>query len=260
MVCEIAGCIGTDEAGQQTLELLSAESGQGSSYAGISFGDPDGEGFHQRLVMSREGGGWEEPPDEPKRGSGCWALGLREFGAPPKVVQPRVAAVNGVNVAYAHGSIVRFRTESLGWCTREAGLRALGDQGHQLADGTVGILQFLLAQTDPQHSVIRRIDQVLTMVDGGYLIAFVCEQYLVVARYLFGERPVLVSRRGASSFFGSNESALRDRGELWREVSPGFMLILRADGFSHTRPLPRPIEVSVPHCPFSIKVDLSRLR
>lgn len=255
---EIAGCIGTDEAGKQTLELLSTESGVGASYAGISFGDHDGEGFHQRLVTSGKCGGWEEPSDVPGSGSGCLALGLRESGTPPVVLQPRVAMVNGVNVAYVHGSITQFWIESLGWCPREAGLRALAAQGHRLADGTEGILQFLLQQTDPQHSVIRRIDRVLTMVEGDYCTAFLCEQHLVVARQIFGERPVFVSRRGAASYFGSNESVLRGCGELCKEIPPGFMLILRTDGFSHLRQLLRPTDVSVPYCPYS--TYLHRLR
>ncbi len=257
---EIAGCIGTDSAGQQTLELLSAESGQGVSYAGISFASPDGEGFHQRLMTSGEYGGWEEPPDEPARGSGCLALGLRESGIPPVVLQPQVVTVNGTHVAYAHGSIVRFWIESLGWCPREVGLRALAAQGRRLADGTAGILQFLLHQTDPGHSVVGRIDQVLTMVEGDYCIAFVCEQYLVVARHATGELPIFVNRRGASAYFGSNESVLRGCGKLCREIPPGFMLILRADGFSHLRSIPRLADVLRPYCPFSFRVDASRRR
>ena len=257
---EIAGCIGTDSAGKQTLESLSKESGRGVAYARIIFGDPGGEGFYQRLVMSGNCGGWEEPPDVAGSGSGCLAQGQRELGAPPMVLPPQAAMVNGVDVAYVHGSIARFWIEPLGWRPREAGLRALADGGHPLAAGTAGILQYLLQQTDPQHSVVRRIDQALTMVEGDYCIAFLCERYLVVARQIFGERPVFVSRRGASSFFGSNESALRGCGELCKEIPPGYMLILRADGFSHLRPIPRLVNASLPYCPFSIKVDLHRAR
>ncbi len=229
-MCEIAGCVGVAEAGLRTLDLLSG--GGGQAFVGLTMVDPQ-EGMSQSVLTNGNGCTWE--PFGHERGAlvGGSALGVREFGAPTTTAQPLLAVVPGATVAYAHGTILRIKTDR-GWCTRDLGLRVLREEGATFGDGAIDILRHFLLQTDPHLPIIERIEAALGCVGGDYCTAFLCGDQVIVACDQDGQRPMWICRRGAGFYFGSDECTLRSVGDLGREILPGEMVILGSDGSSRT--------------------------
>lgn len=154
-------------------------------------------------------------------------------------------AVGGVGVAIAGGFVARDRHRAA-WLADGALFRSSSD---------AELLLHRLARSR-QRTLVNRVVDALVDLDGGYALAVVGEDRLVVARDPRGIRPLFAGERLDGSWACSERAPLVELGVRdVREVPPGTMLVL--DGrnpravtpFAPRDNAPCCIEVAVLHGP-----------
>ncbi|NOY28454.1 MAG: amidophosphoribosyltransferase [Oligoflexia bacterium] len=97
-----------------------------------------------------------------------------------------------------------------------------------------------LVAASAQTTFINRLVDALMRVEGAYSLVLMTPDTLVAVRDPHGFRPLVLGRRGSAWVVASESCALDLVGsELVREVEPGEMLIIDADGVQSLRPFPR---------------------
>jgi amidophosphoribosyltransferase len=146
-------------------------------------------------------------------------------------VQPFVVATRGGQVAIAHNgnltNAVALRLE----------LEARGSIFASTSDTEV--ILHLLA-TSAQGTFVNRLVDALSRVEGAYSLVLLTEDKLVAVRDPWGFRPLVLGQRGDALVVASETCALDlTDARYLREVEPGEMIIVDADGMRSLRPFAR---------------------
>ncbi len=101
------------------------------------------------------------------------------------------------------------------------------------------VLLHLVAGSD-QKTLINRLIEALTRVQGAWCVLVLAGDTLVAARDPHGFRPLVLGRRGSAWIVASESCAIEFvQGTVVREIEPGEMAILDEDGAQSLRPFPR---------------------
>jgi len=93
--------------------------------------------------------------------------------------------------------------------------------------------------SDDSNSVVRRVADALNRVEGAYSLGVMIRNQLVMARDPRGFRPLVLGRLGDGFVFSSETCSLDIVGaELMREVDPGEMVVVDAQGIRSQFPFP----------------------
>ncbi|MCK6527378.1 amidophosphoribosyltransferase [Myxococcota bacterium] len=152
-------------------------------------------------------------------------------GADPRNVQPFLAQSSRGGLAVAHnGNLVNAGA------LREH----LESQGaiFQATSDTEIVLHLVARST--QRTLVNRLVDALGQVRGAYSLLVLAPDRLIAVRDPHGFRPMVLGRLGSAHVIASETCAFDlIEAEPVREVQPGEMLIVDADGLVSFRPLPR---------------------
>ena len=229
--CGVFGIFGDTEAANLAYLGLHALQHRGQEGAGIAASDGV-------LIRSHRGLGLVgEVFDAPRlsRLPGSMSVGHVRYstagGSNLRNVQPFVVRYRDGQVAVAHnGNLVNAAV-----LKRE--LEARGSIFNTTSDTEV-ILHLIAGSV--QGTFINRLVDALARVTGAYSLAVMTPTTLVAVRDPMGFRPLVLGRRGNAWVVCSETCALDlIDGEFVREVEPGEMVIIDADGIQSLRPFPR---------------------
>lgn len=230
--CGVFGIFGMENAASLTALGLHALQHRGQEACGIaSF---DGEKFHTERHLGLVGDNFTGS-DPAERLKGHMSIGHVRYSTAGQTtlrnVQPLFSELNMGGFAIAHN----------GHLTNAYTLRErLVDKGaifQSTSDTEVLIHLIARARTG---EFIDRFLGAIRQVDGGY--AFVCmtSETLIGARDRFGIRPLLIGRSGDSYMLASETCAFDMVGaEFIREVEPGEVVAINADGIRSFRAFPQ---------------------
>ncbi|GDX82394.1 amidophosphoribosyltransferase [Deltaproteobacteria bacterium] len=101
------------------------------------------------------------------------------------------------------------------------------------------VLLHLLAASD-QKTLINRLVDALSRVEGAWCVLVISGDKLVAARDPWGFRPLVLGRKGEAWIVASETTAIDFvQGTFVREIEPGEMVILDEDGIQSIRPFAR---------------------
>lgn len=230
--CGVVGIIGDNEAANLAYLGLHALQHRGQEGAGIATSD----GSVVRCTRGR--GLVSDVFGEAELSTlvGTLAIGHNRYstagGDTLRNVQPLVVRYQNGQIAIAHnGNLVNAGA------LREE-LEARGSIFATTSDTEV-ILHLIAAS--PQSTIINRLVDALTRVQGAYSLVLMTEGTLVAVRDPWGFRPLVLGRRGPAWVVCSETCALDlIGGTLVREIEPGEMVIIDArEGLQSLRPFPR---------------------
>lgn len=230
--CGVFGILGDAEAAHLTYLGLHALQHRGQEGAGIACSD----GSLIRCVRGRGlvhdvfGGA------QLATLTGTLAIGHNRYSTAGddslRNIQPFVVRYQDGQIAIAHnGNLVNANA------LREE-LEARGSIFTATSDTEV-ILHLIATST--QSTIINRLVDALSRVQGAYSLLLATEQALVAVRDPWGFRPLVLGRRGAAWVACSETCALDLIGASFvREVQPGEMVIIDPrEGLTSLRPFPR---------------------
>ncbi|MET0546535.1 MAG: amidophosphoribosyltransferase [Caulobacterales bacterium] len=229
--CGVFGVFGHAEAGVLTALGLHALQHRGQEGCGIvSF---DGELFHHERHLGLVGDNLTGA-DLPKRVPGHAAVGHTRYstqgGAILRNVQPLFADLQFGGVAIAHnGNLTNARLlrEEL---VRDGAI-------FQSTSDTETILQ-LIARSRAGKMMDRFI-QALRQIEGAYALVALSNKKLIGARDPLGIRPLILGEVGGCPVLASESCALDIiGGEYVRDVEPGEIVVISADGIESIKPFP----------------------
>ena len=101
------------------------------------------------------------------------------------------------------------------------------------------VILHLLASSD-QKTLINRLVDSLSRVEGAWCVLVLSGEKLVAARDPWGFRPLVLGKRGDAWIVASESCAIEFvQGQVVREIEPGEMVILDQDGLQSIRPFAR---------------------
>ena len=229
--CGVFGVFGDPEAANLAYLGLHGLQHRGQEGAGIAASDG-------KLIRCHRGNGLVSDVfggSEIASLRGKVAIGHVRYSTSGEVslrnVQPFIARYRDGQVAIAHnGNLVN------------AGL--LRDEMEQTgsifntSSDTEVVLHMLAGSR--QGTFVNRLVDALMQVEGAYSMVLLTEQTLVAVRDPHGFRPLVLGRRGGAWVVASETCALDLIGGTFeREVKPGEMIIIDADGVQSLMPFPR---------------------
>ncbi len=228
--CGVFGVFGDSEAANLTYLGLHALQHRGQEGAGIAASDGS-------LIRTRRGLGLVGDvfnADHLAELPGTLAIGHVRYstagGSSPLNVQPFTVRYRDGQVSVAHnGNLVNAGE-------LKAELEARGSIFNTTSDTEV-ILHLIAGS--PQSTFVNRLVDALARVSGAYSLVVMTGDTLVAVRDPMGFRPLVLGKRGDAWVVCSETCALSlIDGELVREVEPGEMVIIDADGLQSLRPFP----------------------
>ncbi|MFT5680055.1 MAG: amidophosphoribosyltransferase [Myxococcota bacterium] len=228
--CGVFGVFGDPDAANLTYLGLHALQHRGQEGAGIAASDGT-------LIRTERGLGLVGDvfnADRLTRLPGTMAIGHVRYstagGSSLRNVQPFTVRYRDGQVSVAHnGNIVNaaaLKTE----------LEARGSIFNTTSDTEV-ILHLIAGS--PQSTFVNRLVDALARVSGAYSLVVMTGDTLVAVRDPMGFRPLVLGKCGDAWVVCSETCALSlIDGELVREVEPGEMVIIDADGLQSLRPFP----------------------
>jgi amidophosphoribosyltransferase len=235
-VCGIFGIFGHDEAANIAYLGLHALQHRGQESAGIVAAGPDG--LRRQAAM----GLVSEIFDRERLGHlpGRAAIGHVRYST---AGSSELRNAQPLMFEYAHGSVAIAHNGNL-LDAREA-RRALEQQGSifQTSSDTEVIVH-LLARA-PQGSTEERLRAALRQVRGAYSLVVLTDNQLIAARDPHGVRPLCLGRL-KDAWVLSSETSSFDliEADAVRELDPGEMLVIDADGMRSLDVLGRPREAT----------------
>jgi amidophosphoribosyltransferase len=237
--CGIFGVFGHPEAANLTYLGLYALQHRGQESAGIV--SSDGKGLYAHKDM----GLVSEIFDKTvlKRLPGRSAIGHVRYSTAGathlKNAQPFVFDYSKGGIAISHN----------GNLTNAQSLREQLERDGAVFQGTMDteVIVHLFAHTNTGPPV-ERIIAALQEVKGAYSLLFLNERELIAARDPYGFRPLVLGRIKQGYVVGSETCAFDLIGaEFIREIEPGEVLLINADGVHSFHPFPK---VKPQHCIF----------
>jgi amidophosphoribosyltransferase len=235
--CGVFGVWNADVAASFVALGLHALQHRGQEAAGIT--SLDGAGFHSHRAQGHVAGNFDR--DEIIRSlPGRTALGHVRYSTTGssalRNVQPLFAELADGGFAIAHNGNISNAMKLRRTLNRRGSI-------FQSTSDTEVIIH--LVATSHQTQMLDRIVDALGQVEGAYSLLMLTEQGLIACRDPLGFRPLVMGRIGDTIIFASETVALDVIGARYeREVAPGEMIVVNADGVRSFRPFaaanPRP--------------------
>jgi len=230
--CGVFGVFGHPEASNLAYLGIHALQHRGQESAGIAAWD--GSQIHLHKAMGLVADVFDQQAIASLPGSS--AIGHTRYSTAGSSVlanaQPMVAKTTAGQVAVAHnGNLVN--AEEL-----RAELAAKGALFHGTSDTEV-IVHLLAHQRS--GSVEERIRGALANVRGAYSLLFLTEKGIVAVRDPLGFRPLVLGKLKSGATVFASETCALDliEAEYIREIEPGEMVVVDADGLRTLQTLPR---------------------
>ena len=230
--CGVFGVFGHPEASNLAYLGIHALQHRGQESAGIAAWD--GSQIHLHKAMGLVADVFDQQAIASLPGSS--AIGHTRYSTAGSSVlanaQPMVAKTTAGQVAVAHnGNLVN--AEEL-----RAELAAKGALFHGTSDTEV-IVHLLAHQRS--GSVEERIRGALANVRGAYSLLFLTEKGIVAVRDPLGFRPLVLGKLKSGATVFASETCALDliEAEYIREIEPGEMAVVDADGLRTLQTLPR---------------------
>jgi amidophosphoribosyltransferase len=149
----------------------------------------------------------------------------------------RIANAQPIHVIGPRGEIALGHNGNL---VNAANLRrSLEEQGHVLTTSTDSELIARLLSIAPGDSWGERMRHVMRRLEGAYCLAILTPDALIAVRDPLGNRPLCLGRLGEAWLIASETCALDHlKAEYLREVLPGEMIIIDADGLHAEQVVP----------------------
>lgn len=229
--CGVFGIFGVDNAASLTALGLHALQHRGQEACGISA--IDGEKFHAERHLGLVGDNFTgDNPSE--RLPGHAAIGHVRYSTAGETVlrnvQPLYSELHTGGFALAHnGHITNAFT------IRE---QLVEDGALFQSTSDTEVVIHLTARAKGGQFIDRFIDA-LRQIDGGFAFVGLTQNSLIGARDRLGIRPLLIGRLGESYLLASETCALdMISAEFIREVEPGEVVVINADGIRSFRAYP----------------------
>lgn len=230
--CGVFGIFGLDNAASLTALGLHALQHRGQEACGIA--SYDGEKFHTERHMGLVGDNFTGA-DPSERLKGHISIGHVRYSTAGQTVlrnvQPLFSELHMGGFAIAHN----------GHLTNAYTLRERLVEKGALFQSTsdTEVLIHLVAKAKGGEFIDRFISGV-RQIDGGYAFVGMTEDQLIGARDRLGIRPLLVGRLGDSYLLASETCAFdMINAEFIREVDPGEVVVINADGIRSFRAFPK---------------------
>ncbi len=211
-------------------------------------------GLHALQHRGQEGAGIAVSDGEQIRAHRALGLVGDIFGEPELAALPGGSAVGHVRYSTSGESsqrnvqpfVVRYRDGQLaiahnGNLVNAAGLRdQLEQRGSIFATSSDTEVILHLLATSQQATFVNRLVDALLQVEGAYSLVLMTEDRMVAVRDPRGFRPLVMGKLGEATVFASETTALELLGaRVEREVAPGEMVIVDAQGVTSLTPFPR---------------------
>jgi len=227
--CGVFGIFGNADAAALTALGLHALQHRGQEAAGIV--TYDGKNFNADRRLGLVGDKFTRP-DVIERLSGESAIGHVRYSTSGGMVvrntQPLFADLAGGGIAVAHnGNLTNARTLH----------KQLVQDGaiFQTTSDTENIIHLIARSRQPD--TLSRLADALHQVEGAFSLVCLTNKKLVGVRDAFGVRPLVLGKLDDSHILTSETCALDIIGaEFIRDVEPGEMVIITADGIESRRP------------------------
>ncbi|NJC06038.1 amidophosphoribosyltransferase [Sphingomonas kaistensis] len=235
--CGVFGVWNADVAASFVALGLHALQHRGQEAAGIT--SLDGAGFHSHRAQGHVAGNFDRD-DIIRSLPGRTALGHVRYSttgsSAMRNVQPLFAELADGGFAVAHNGNISNAMKLRRTLNRRGSI-------FQSTSDTEVIIH--LVATSHQTQMLDRIVDALGQVEGAYSLLMLTEQGLIACRDPLGIRPLVMGRIGDTIIFASETVALDVIGARYeREVGPGEMILVNADGVRSFRPFaaaaPRP--------------------
>jgi len=229
--CGVFGIFGVDNAASLTALGLHALQHRGQEACGISA--IDGEKFHAERHLGLVGDNFTGD-DPSERLPGHAAIGHVRYSTAGETVlrnvQPLYSELHTGGFSLAHnGHITNAYT------VRE---QLVEDGAIFQSTSDTEVVIHLTARARGGKFIDRFIDA-LRQIDGGFAFVGLTQDSLIGARDRLGIRPLLIGRLGESYLLASETCALdMISAEFIREVEPGEVVVINADGIRSFRAYP----------------------
>jgi amidophosphoribosyltransferase len=235
--CGIFGIWGAPGASSFVALGLHALQHRGQEAAGItSF---DGDNFHSHRAMGHVAGNFDRD-DIIRKLAGSVAIGHVRYSTTGETamrnVQPLFAELANGGFAVAHNGNLSNAM------TLRTALNRRGSIFQSTSDTEVIIH---LVATSTYATPLDRLTDALGQVEGAYSLLVLTPDGLVACRDPLGIRPLVMGKLDGAVIFASESVALDVIGATFeRDIEPGEMVVVNADGVRSIRPLaaaqPRP--------------------
>lgn len=230
--CGIVGIYGHPDAANLTYLGLYALQHRGQEASGIVTYDDEDKIFRQK-----KGTGLVADVFNPQNLSllkGSSAIGHNRYSTAGESVldnvQPLIGSSQGTLAMAHNGNLVNAK-----------GLREELEAEGALFQSTVDseVILHLLARSSAD-TLIKRISDSLSRVRGAYSLLFLAEEGIIAVRDPYGVRPLLLGRL-KTGYVLASESCVFDliEAELIRDVKPGEVIVINADGVKSFFPFPK---------------------
>lgn len=232
--CGVFGVFGAVDAGAHTALGLHALQHRGQEAAGIVACDEGGR-FNTHRAMGHVGANFSSP-DVIRRLQGNAAIGHVRYSTSGETmlrnVQPIFADLAFGGIAIAHN----------GNLTNAMALRQQLVMRGAIFQSTMDteVVVHLMA-TSQRKTVVERLIDGLTKVEGAYAFVALTEDALIGARDPYGVRPLCIGRlwgtSGEATILASETCALDIIGaEYVRDVEPGEVVVITEEGIASIKP------------------------
>lgn len=229
--CGVFGIVGDPDAARLSYLGLHALQHRGQDGAGI---------------VAREGGVLAE-----HRGLGLVhevfdEVALRSLPGDAAIGHVRYGTAGGEGLANVQPFLARWKGGQVALCHNGNLTNALPLRDELEERGAIftrssdtEVLLHLLASSE-QKTLINRLVDALSRVEGAWCLLVLSGNTLVAARDPWGFRPLVLGRKGSAWIVASETTAIDFvQGTVVREIEPGEMVILDEDGVQSLRPFVR---------------------
>lgn len=236
--CGVFGVWGAEEAANLTYLGLHALQHRGQESAGIVSTDGAQTYVHRALGLVQDAFGQSALDRLP----GSSAIGHVRYAT---AGEQGIKNAQPLAVDYAHGSLALAHNGNL---TNFTGLRRRLEEAGSIFQTTsdTEVLVHLIARSRRPTTVGRVIDA-LEQVEGAYSMVFLTPEELIAVRDPHGFRPLCLGILDGAYVVASEPPAFHLIGATYvRDVDPGELLIMNADGLRSMRPFaPRPPKMCI---------------
>ena len=229
--CGVFGVYGSEEAAVHTALGLHALQHRGQEAAGIV--SMQGNAFHSHRGIGHVGENFDAASGHLDRLKGRAAIGHNRYSTTGQSdlqnIQPFFAELSFGGFALAHN----------GNLTNAERLRqSLVETGSLMQGSTdTEVIIHLVARSHQPDPALRLIDA-LKQIEGAYALICLSPQGLIAMRDPHGIRPLCLGKIGGAYVVSSETCGLDIIGaEFIRDIAPGEMVVINADGITSTQPL-----------------------
>ena len=241
--CGVFAVYGADDAAALTALGLHSLQHRGTEGAGVVTNENDE--FHVHKAMGKVGDNFNAP-DVITKLTGNMAIGHNRYSTAGKKgvlnIQPFMAELGFGGFALAHN----------GNLTNANHLRQTLVDGGCIFQSTMDteVLIHLTAHSR-EMQVADKLADALKQTEGAYSVVAMDEQNIYGVRDPFGVRPLVLGKLGDAHILASETCAFDIIGaEYIRDIEPGEMVIINADGIKSRRPFGRLIKGEKKFCIF----------